>query len=153
MTYVRNPNDPNGLWIQEVFFTLSPGAVMPRRGSAGSSGYDLYAPDDVVIRAWQIVVVHSGVSLQLPERWECQVRGRSSMGRRGLWVHPGTVDSDYRGVVGATVANITNTDQKITKGDRYAQLVFALVEHPDLVLAPLLAPTDRGTGGFGSTGQ
>jgi dUTP pyrophosphatase len=137
-----------------ISFVLSRGAYLPVRGSAGSSGYDLIAPDDIVIRAHAIVVVHSGLSIELPDdTWECQVRGRSSMSKRGLWVANGTVDSDYRGVIGATVMNVTNTDQKISAGDRYAQIVFARVEHPLWIQVSDLTTTVRGTGGFGSTGR
>lgn len=136
-----------------VKFTLAAGAVMPSRGSAGSSGYDLYAPAEVRIAARQVVVVHSGVSLELPDGFEGQVRGRSSLSKRGLWVNTGTVDSDYRGVIGATVANITTEDATILRGDRYAQLVIARVEHPAWLQVDELTPTPRGTGGFGSTGR
>lgn len=137
-------------------FALEPGATMPKRGSAGSSGYDLYAPTDVLIRPGQVVVIHSGVSIELPDdTWEAQIRPRSGMSKRGLWVAIGTVDSDYRGVVGATVINLGNEDAKVNKGDRYAQIVFARVAHPGLevVEASAFTQTERGVGGFGSTGK
>lgn len=137
-----------------IRITLTPDAYMPTRGSAGSSGYDLYAPCDVLIRPGQVVVIHSGVSIELPdETWEAQIRPRSSMSKRGLWAATGTVDSDYRGVVGATIANIGKEDAKILRGERFAQLVFARVEHAVFDVVAELSVTDRGTGGFGSTGK
>lgn len=137
-----------------VRFTLSDGAIMPKRGSAGASGYDLYAPTDVLIRPGQVVVIHSGVSIELPDAtWEAQIRPRSGMSKRGLWVSVGTVDSDYRGVVGATVVNLGLEDAKVTRGERYAQLVFARVEHPTFEQVAELSATARGVAGFGSTGR
>lgn len=137
----------------QIRFMLEPGAIAPKRGTPGSSGYDLYAPTDILIRAGQVVVIHSGVRIELPDdTWEGQVRGRSGMSRRGLMVALGTVDSDYRGVIGATVANTGNEDAKVSKGDRYAQLVLARVAHPEWLLVEELTPSERGTGGFGSTG-
>lgn len=114
-----------------VAFTLAHGAHVPTRGSSGSSGYDLHAVDNTVIKARSIIVVPSGISISLPDSsWECQVRGRSSLSKRGLWVANGTVDSDYRGMIAVTIANITDIDHEISCGERYAQLVFARVEHP-----------------------
>ncbi len=139
-----------------VRFALDPGATMPTRGSAGASGYDLYCPSDVLIRAGQVVVIHSGVHLELPdETWEAQIRPRSGMSKRGLWVSVGTVDSDYRGVVGATVVNLANEDQKVSAGERYAQLVLARVAHPEIETCEVadLTDTTRGASGFGSTGR
>lgn len=127
---------------------------MPTRGTAGASGYDLYAPEGISIDPGRIVVVHSGVSIELPDAtWEAQVRGRSGMNRRGLVVLLGTVDSDYRGVCGATIHNVTRRQQGIKRGDRIAQLVFSRVEHPDFIYVDNLSETTRGSGGFGSTGR
>lgn len=140
----------------KVKFKLSPGAQQPTRGTQGSGGYDLYAPDDIRIPAGRVVVVHSGVSLEMPESWkrviEGQIRGRSSMNKRGLVVLLGTIDNDYRGVIGATILNTTAEDQVVRKGERFAQLVFAEVLHLDWEEAEELTETARGTGGFGSTG-
>ena len=138
----------------EVKIVLDPGAIMPTRGSAGASGYDLYAPTDVLIRPGQVVVIHSGVRIELPdETWEAQIRPRSGMSKRGLWVAVGTVDSDYRGVVGATVINTTKEDQRINAGDRFAQMVFGRIEHPRLTVTDALSETIRGSSGFGSSGR
>lgn len=143
---------PRGVPV--VKFMLEPGAMMPTRGSAGASGYDLYAPADVLIRPGQVVVIHSGVSLEMPDdTWEAQIRPRSGMSKRGLWVAIGTVDSDYRGAFGATVVNLGKEDAKVEKGHRYAQLVFARVAHPVLEVVETLGASARGSAGFGSTGQ
>lgn len=136
-------------------FALEPGARPPTRGSEGSSGYDLYAPKALYIAPGAIIVVHSGVMLELPAGFEGQVRGRSSMSKRGLWVATGTIDSDYRGVIGATITNVAQTAQKIEEGDRIAQVVIQRVEHPTWVRVDSkeLTQTERGGRGFGSTGR
>jgi dUTP diphosphatase len=140
--------------MTSIRITLAPGARAPTRGSAGSAGYDLYAPTDVLIRPGQVVVIHSGVSIELPDdSWEAQIRSRSSMSKRGLWGATGTVDADYRGVIGATLVNLGNEDAKVLRGERFAQLVFARVEHVAIDVVTELSETERGTGGFGSTGR
>lgn len=135
-----------------VRFKLDAGARQPTRGTEGSSGYDLYAPEDVYIVPQQVVVIHTGVRIELPRGFEGQVRPRSSLAKRGLWVSLGTIDSDYRGVIGATMINHGRESQKLKAGDRVAQLVIARVEHPEWRQADELTDTVRGTGGFGSTG-
>lgn len=140
--------------MAEVKILLGPDGQTPFLGSLGSSGYDLTAPRNYSIEPGRIIVVHSDVSIELPDAtWEGQVRGRSSMNKRGLMVIPGTIDSDYRGVIGATILNTTTDRQDIKYGDRFAQLVFARVEHPKLVHVTELSMSVRGTGGFGSTGR
>lgn len=140
--------------MTNIRITLSPDAYVPTRGSAGSSGYDLYAPADVLIRPGQVVVIHSGVSIELPDdSWEAQVRPRSSMSKRGLWGALGTVDADYRGVIGGTLLNVGNEDAKVLRGERFAQIVFARVEHAAFDVVQELSATVRGVGGFGSTGR
>lgn len=140
--------------VSIVRIHLAPGAEMPTRGSAGASGYDLYAPQPVCVGPHSTVVIHSGVSIELPDdTWEAQIRGRSGLSKRGLWIALGTIDSDYRGIIGATVANITNRTIIVQSGERFAQLVFARVAHPEFSVVDALGETSRGSGGFGSTGK
>lgn len=141
--------------LTEVRFTLQPGAIEPKRGTPGCSGYDLHALDGYYLQPGRTHVFHSGVSIELPVGYEAQVRPRSSMSRRGLLVHLGTVDQDYRGIIGATVTNLSTDAQRIDPDDRVAQLVIARVEHMPWVLVGegQLSETKRGTGGFGSTGR
>lgn len=139
----------------EIRFSLEPGGVQPLRATEGASGYDLHARTAARWRPGQVVVVHCGVCVELPSGTEGQVRPRSSMSKRGLVVVLGTVDRDYRGEVGATIANFASEDQSVDAGDRVAQLVIARVEHRPWVQveAGQLRATARGAGGFGSTGK
>lgn len=137
------------------FALVGEGAKQPTRGSEGASGYDMYTPRDVYITPGQVLVIHTGVYLELPRGYEGQVRPRSSMSKRALLVQLGTIDHDYRGEIGATVINMARESQKLEAGDRIAQLVIARVEHHEWELVPVddLSTTARGAGGFGSTGR
>lgn len=139
-----------------VRIALDPGAIMPTRGSDGSSGYDLHAPVDVTIRVRQTVVLDTGVHFEFPDdTWTAFVMPRSGMSKRGLWVQVGVVDGDYRGSIGANVINLSPDDQRVGKGDRVAQIVISRACHPafDTVDLDVLTPTARGARGWGSTGK
>lgn len=136
-----------------VNIRLAEGAVRPVRKTDGAVGYDLCALYDCDMLAGQTHRLDTGVSLELPEGWEAQVRPRSSLSAGGIIAPVGTIDHDYRGDVGVILHNASRFSFHVKRGDRIAQLVFAKVELPVLMLAPELAPTERGSGGFGSTGR
>lgn len=129
------------------------------RATDGSSGYDLHNDSDDVIELapGQRTLIKTGVRLSMPPNLEAQVRSRSGLAlKQGLAVlnAPGTIDSDYRGEIGVIIINHSPDVQVITPHQRIAQLVFARVEHP--TMAPLIVERDitqRGEGGFGSTGE
>ena len=132
--------------------------------SAGAAGADVQSahPHPIVIRPGERVLVPTGLRLEIPEGYEAQVRPRSGLAlKHGLTVlnSPGTIDSDYRGEVKVLLVNLGNVDVTINYGTRIAQLVFAKVERVQLdytysgvqAVNPL-SETQRGEGGFGSTG-
>ena len=93
--------------------------------------------------------------MEIPEGYECQVRSRSGLAlKKGISVlnAPGTVDADYRGEVGVILINLSNETFVIEDGERVAQLVFAKVKQAKWIAAEVLTETERGEGGFGSTG-
>lgn len=141
-----------------VPYTLAPGAHAPTRATAGAAGMDLHAylpGARAVIQPGDSVRVPTGVSLALPPGYEGQIRPRSALAwNHGLTVldSPGTIDSDYRGEVRVLVINHGHFDVIIDHGDRIAQLVIAPVADVALCPADALPPTQRGAGGFGSTG-
>jgi len=150
-------------------------AVMPSYATEGSAGLDVCAcftsaadlksPEGVVsmigdtlfISPGQRVLIPTGLALSMPENTEAQVRPRSGLAlKQGLTVlnAPGTIDSDYRGEVGIILINLSQTVQQVKSGDRIAQLVFAEVWKPtELEEVVDLDATQRGAGGFGSTGK
>ena len=131
---------------------------LPAVASSGSAGVDLRAAIDatLTIRPGERVLVPTGVALELPPGFEGQVRPRSGLAlERGLTLlnSPGTIDSDYRGEVRVVLIHLGQEPCRIERGDRIAQLVIASVARPAFVEVDVLAPSDRGAGGFGSSGR
>ena len=131
---------------------LEPEAKLPTRATDGSAGWDLYASRDVIVWEHDPTLIHTGIAIELPPGWEAQCRPRSGNAMRGLWTLFGTVDSDYRGELLVVALGFKKQGYKINTGDRIAQLVFNRVPNVYWVESEL-SDTDRGTGGFGSTGR
>lgn len=135
------------------------GLSLPAYQSKDAAGMDLVAavPEKkpVTLRPNGRALIPTGLALQLPSGMEAQVRPRSGLAARdGVTVlnSPGTIDADYRGEVSVILINLGNASIKISRGDRIAQLVFAPVVQAKLSEAKTLTQTERGAGGFGSTG-
>ncbi len=131
---------------------------LPEYATIGSSGMDLRAfiKEPIEMEPLQRVMVPTGLFIELPENTEAQVRPRSGLAiKQGITClnSPGTVDSDYRGEIKVVLINLSGEVQAIQPGDRIAQMVIQQVEKVELVQVDKLADTDRGTGGFGSTGK
>ncbi|MBR4437067.1 MAG: dUTP diphosphatase [Spirochaetales bacterium] len=130
---------------------------LPVYSSAEAAGADLRAcvQEDIVIKPGQRYLVPTGLSIQLPVGYEAQIRPRSGLAiKHGISLvnTPGTIDSDYRGEVKIIMINHGSEDFVIHRGDRIAQLVIAPVTHGMFAMSDSLDATDRGAGGFGSTG-
>lgn len=154
--------------------------ALPEYKSALASGFDLAAAEDVIIKPGETVLVPTGIAVEIPAGYELQIRPRSGISKRTrlrLPNTPGTVDADYRGEVGVLVENtvpptkasgsvVISVDGQlietndlypvgtyiIRKGDRIAQAVIAPVVRAEFVEVDELSETERGAGGFGSTG-
>ncbi len=130
---------------------------LPQYATPQSAGLDLQAAveADVAIAPGERALVPTGIAIALPEGFEAQVRPRSGLAaRHGVTVlnSPGTIDADYRGEIKVIIANTSNTTFQVERGMRVAQLVVAPVVQADWVAVDTLPDTDRGDGGFGSTG-
>ncbi len=130
---------------------------LPQYASSGAAGADLraYVPEDCVLKPGERALIPTGVSLEIPAGYEGQVRPRSGLAvRHGLTVlnAPGTIDSDYRGEVGVPLINLGQEPVVIERGMRIAQLVIAAVTQATFQVEHNLSQTERGAGGFGSTG-
>jgi len=140
------------------FFRLdhNPDVALPSRATPGSAGYDVRsAAPDFVLHPGEIRLVETGLIMELPPHLECQVRPRSGLAvRHGVTLpnSPGTIDPDYRGELKVPLQNLGSAPVPIERGSRVAQLVFARFETPDVEESERLSHTERGTGGFGSTG-
>jgi dUTP pyrophosphatase len=134
--------------------------ALPAYQSAHAAGLDLLAavPADspLILVPGQRALVPTGLTIALPPGYEAQVRPRSGLAsKHGVTVlnAPGTVDADYRGEIGVLLVNHGDAPFAIHRGERIAQMVIAAVVRAELVPAVLLAATERGSGGFGSTGR
>jgi dUTP pyrophosphatase len=129
----------------------------PSYQTAGASGMDIRALLDtpLTLAPMERALIPTGIFLEMDPSLECQVRPRSGLAlKKGLTVlnTPGTIDADYRGEVGVILVNLSSESVTITDGERIAQLVFCKVEKVNLIQVQTLTSSDRGEGGFGSTG-
>lgn len=131
---------------------------LPEFATELSAGLDIRAflPEGAItLQPLQRILVPTGLFMELPVGFECQVRPRSGLAfKHGISVlnSPGTIDADYRGEVGVLLVNLSDKAFVIESGERIAQLVFASYVQPNFENVEVLSETERGAGGFGSTG-
>jgi dUTP pyrophosphatase len=134
------------------------GLPLPQYMSAGAAGADLLAAvrDDVVLAPGERALIPAGFCLALPVGFEAQVRPRSGLAlKHGVTClnTPGTIDADYRGPVGVILINLGAEPFRVRRGERIAQMIIGPVQRARFVERDALAGTERGAGGFGSTGR
>lgn len=130
---------------------------LPQYETSGSAGLDLRAniAEPITLGSLERTLVPTGLFIELPIGYEAQVRPRSGLSiKKGLTLvnSPGTIDSDYRGEIKIILVNLSNEPQVVEPGERIAQMVIAKYEQIQWVEADQLSETERGAGGFGSTG-
>ena len=135
------------------------GLPLPSYATAGAAGLDLSAAigenEKITLKPGKRTLVPTGLQIHLPDGFEAQIRPRSGLALKNgiaLVNAPGTIDADYRGEIGVILINLGEDDFEITRGLRIAQMVIAPVTRADLVEMDALGATERGAGGFGSTG-
>jgi dUTP pyrophosphatase len=131
---------------------------LPAYATALSAGMDIRAnlSESLVIKPLERRLVPTGLFLEIPDGFEVQIRPRSGLAfKHGITVlnSPGTIDADYRGEVGVLLVNLSNEPFEIQHGERIAQMVVASYTQAVLIETTELSTTNRGTGGFGSTGK
>lgn len=130
-------------------------AQIPEYKTDGASGMDVRSVEDLILKAGEFKVISTGLIPQIPKGYEIQVRPRSGLAaKNGVTVlnTPGTVDADYTGVIGVILVNHSKEDFHISVGDRIAQLVLCRVQQAEVIEVQEIEETERGAGGFGSTG-
>lgn len=152
-----NQNARPRVRIQQLPHAL--GLPLPAYQTAGAAGCDLAAAlsetQPLTIEPNQRALVPTGLVIEMPNGMEAQVRPRSGLAiKHGVTVlnSPGTIDSDYRGELNVILINLGEEAFKIVRGDRIAQLIFASVNRVEFEATTDISETDRGKGGFGSTG-
>jgi dUTP pyrophosphatase len=141
----------------QVKVTFNSTNELPKYETPLAAGMDVRAniEQQVELKPMERKLIPTGLFMEIPAGYECQVRPRSGLAlKKGLTVlnSPGTIDADYRGEVGVILINLSAENVTIEPGERIAQLVFAQVEQAVWSIADTLTQTERGAGGFGSTG-
>lgn len=131
--------------------------ALPNYETNASAGMDLRAniTEAILLKPLERAIVKTGLFIELPIGYEAQVRPRSGLAaKKGITVlnSPGTVDADYRGEIGVILVNLSNEEFIVENGERIAQLIIAKHERAEWIAVQELSETDRGEGGFGSTG-
>ncbi|MEM7484046.1 MAG: dUTP diphosphatase [Bacteroidota bacterium] len=131
---------------------------LPHYETVASAGMDLRASlnEPITIKSLERAIIPTGIFIELPIGFEAQVRPRSGLAaKKGITVlnAPGTIDADYRGEVGVILVNLSQEDFTIEDGERIAQMVIAKHERAEWIEVKSLSDTERGSGGFGSTGK
>lgn len=145
--------------MTEIKILNASGNPMPEYATSGAAGIDVRAwlPDrPLTLQPLARAVVPTGLKMEIPEGWECQIRPRSGLAaKHGITVlnSPGTIDSDYRGEIGVILINLSAEPFTIENGERIGQMVFTPAPQVRLVEATSLGQTDRGEGGFGHSGR
>ena len=115
-----------------------------------------FIPEEIILKPLQRVLVKTGLFIELPEGYEAQIRPRSGLALKyGITVlnAPGTIDADYRGEIGVILINLSDNEYVIKNGERIAQMIICKHETAQWEEVTILSETDRGSGGFGSTGK
>ena len=136
---------------------LSNEVLTPKYETPGSSGMDIaaYINEDVIINSGDKALIPTGFSLSIPQGYEVQIRPRSGLAAKNsitVLNAPGTIDADYRGEIKVILINLGKDKFIVKRGERVAQMVVCPVTQVKLEEVKKLSSTDRGTGGFGSTG-
>jgi dUTP pyrophosphatase len=132
------------------------GLPLPEQATPGSAGYDLASAEEVVLQPMERKLVATGIRIAIPHGYECQIRPRSGLAiRHGISLPntPATIDSDYRGEIKVPMINLGAEVFTVTRGMRIAQMIFAEVAQARFDEVKELPESDRGEGGFGSTGR
>lgn len=138
-----------------VEVVLGEGATLPRYQTAGSAGMDVCSAEAFTLQPLERRLVKTGLRIAVPEGYEAQVRPRSGLAlRHGIAMvnAPGTIDSDYRGEIGLILVNLGQDAVSFNVGERVGQLVICPIARAELRVVENLDETERGQGGFGSTG-
>ena len=144
--------------METIKIVMAEGAedLFPRKAHPGDAAWDLRSRVAMELPVKRSTLVPTGVFIELPDNYEAQVRPRSGLALKHdlmLTNSPGTVDANYRGEVGVIMYNGGTAPYKIERGDRIAQMVICKLPEVELELASELSASDRGTGGFGSSGK
>jgi len=139
-----------------AFKKLHADAKLPQYQTEGASGFDLHSVEEVCLQAGEVKLVPTGLSIEIPKGYELQIRARSGLAaKKGVFLVNGigTIDSDYRGELKIILSTCLKEPITLAKGERIAQGVLMKIEQARIFEVQELTETNRGEGGFGSTGR
>lgn len=131
-------------------------AIIPHYANPGDAGMDFFSTEKYVLKPGERVCVSTGISTEFPMGYELQIRPRSGLAlKKGLSIvnTPGTIDAGYRGEIGVILINLGQEVVEVNPGDKICQAVFTKFEQAEIEEAAELSSTERGAGGFGSSGM
>lgn len=128
---------------------------MPTQATSGSAGWDVYSLEDIALPPGQMKIIPCGFGLEIPTNYYVSIVPRSSFGKKLIWLpnSPATIDSDYRGEIHVMLMNLGQDQFYIKAHDRIAQLILHQYNHMEFNVVDQFTQTNRGEGGFGSTGK
>ena len=136
-----------------TFKRLDPRAILPSRGSSLSAGLDIYAIEDLTIRPRERHLARTGLAVAIPEGYYGRLAPRSGLAtNKGLDTLAGVIDADYRGEIGCLLYNAGDETIHLAAKSKICQLIIEKIITPNAVWADDISVTERGSGGFGSTG-
>ena len=128
--------------------------MIPARANKTDAGYDLWSVESYTLKPLERKLFKTGISVEIPEGHYGRIAPRSGLAyKHGLDVLAGVIDSSYRGEIGVILINLGDKDVYITHGDRVAQLIIESCRYPEMIQVDELGVSNRGIGGFGSTGK
>ena len=136
-----------------VFSLLSEKSILPCKATNGSAGYDVFAYHDCLIPKNSVRKISCGFKMKMYPGLYAQLKSRSSYVLKNVSVEAGTIDSDYRGLVNVCLRNHNDTDVLIKSDSKIAQMIFLKCQYPEIQIGSVDNDTERGEGGFGSTGN
>lgn len=139
--------------MDQVKIRLGPNGKVPNSGSEENAGYDIYSAQAVEIRPGQTVKVCTDLYMAIPKGYYGKLESRSGMASKGVITVGGVIDSNYRGEIGVCLLNTSDKVYNVEKGDRITQMIFHVSLKPEMKVVDSLDETDRGAGGFGSSGK
>ncbi len=151
--HINDEGDELRLCRDGMRITLDDGAFMPTRAHAADAGLDLYSPIDVVIPAYTGVAINTGVHVEIPFGYAGFLKSKSGLNVKHDITSDGVIDSGYTGSIVVKLYNNGENDYKVSAGDKITQLVLVKIMLPELKVEKDLPNTERGDGGFGSTGK
>jgi len=132
----------------------SPKAKIPAYALEGDAGLDLFSIEEKTIRFGEVVVVKTGIEIELPTDTAGLIWDKGGLAaKNGIHTMGGVFDENYRGEIGVTLTNLSRKPYKIGIGDKIAQLLIQKIEHPEVMIVEKLSESNRGKGRFGSTGK